>query len=237
MLDPHSTLLDPYHGEPRCDAPMVTTDPYPLQIGGLSVIVVDNVNACDELDWQSADAWAYQTRALAPIVDRVAQLAKQISGPLWVVSHRPPWAAVQFDENGPVIDGTLAWRMAIAASLGGRLPDDVALVISGHVHATQGLVFDGSDPPQLIVGSGGTVLDENHIDRPVDVELAGMTATGWITATPGAKHGFGYLYLVVHDAGDWRGRMQAFQPDGTPAGTDLIACAMPVRDGVLCGPP
>jgi len=144
---------------------------------------------------------------------------------------------VQFEENGAVIDGTLAWRLALHASLEGELPDNVALLVAGHIHDAQALVFDGDRPPQLIVGNGGALLDENYIDRPVDVELDGLAATGWINATPGAKHGFGYLDVEVSNAADWRGRMPAYDPDGTPAGVDLMVCAMPVRDGMLCGPP
>ena len=89
----------------------------------------------------------------------------------------------------------------------------------------------------MIVGAGGVALDKNYISRPVDEEIDGLSATGWITATPDVKHGFGYLDVVLHDAGNWRGRMPAFFPDGTAAGVDLVTCAMPVRDGVLCAEP
>lgn len=237
LFDPHSTLLDPYHAAPRCDAPIVTTDPYPLRVGELSMIVIDNSNGCDNKDWQGQAGWDYQTRLFAPVIDRVAQLARELPGPVWVVTHRPFWAAVRFEDDGELFGGSLAWQLALRASLGGALPDNVALVVSGHVHDFEALVFDGARPPQLIAGMGGVSLDKNYISRPVDVEVDGLSATGWITATPDAQHSFGYLDITLQDAANWRGRLQAFQPDGQTAGVDLVTCAMPVRDGVLCSPP
>ncbi len=237
LFDPHSALLDPYHAAPRCDAPVVTTDPYPLRVGGLSMIVIDNSNGCDSKDWQGQAAWDYQTRMFAPTLDRVAQLARQMPGPIWLVTHRPFWSAMRYKDDGELSAGSLAWQLALKASLGGALPDNVALVVSGHVHDFEALVFNGERPSQLIIGNSGVALDKNYISRPVDVEVDGLSATGWITATPDAQHGFGYLDITLQDAANWRGRLPAFQPDGQAAGVDLVTCAMPVRDGVLCSPP
>ncbi|MBT5432465.1 MAG: hypothetical protein HOI34_03100 [Rhodospirillaceae bacterium] len=236
LLDPHSSLLAPLFGEPICDAPIVTTEPYAISIADLDMVVLDNSNGCDSANWQDAADFAYQERLFTPLLRQAAALADESSGPVWLLTHRPFWSA-NLLSNGVTFDGSDAWQQTLRGALDGSLPENVAMVLSGHVHEAQALSFDGDRPPQIVLGNSGTHLDPNGIALPVSSEIDGMTGTGWVSAIPRTTAAFGYLAAELDDAAHWQGQISSYAPDGSRAAQPLMDCFLPIRDGVFCEPP
>ncbi len=236
FLDPHSTLLDPLRGEPRCDAPVVTTPPYSISVGGLDLVVLDSSDGCQIDSWQDAEAFDYQVRVLAPDMAEAGVLAQEGGGPVWLLSHRPLWSAFVGKPGEAMSDGSEVWQRALDAALGGSLPEGVAMLLSGHAHEAQALVFDGPRPPQLIIGNGGTKLDNNEVALPVSARFDGLAGSGWVVSPPSTPAAHGYLAAEVEDALYWQGTVTS-HAGAQAAPLLLMTCQLPVRDGGLCVPP
>ena len=236
LLDPHSDLLDPLHGDHHCTAPVVTTQPYRVSVGNLDMVVLDNSDGCDSSSWQDEAAFAWQAREFSPLLDQAADLADEGDDSVWLLTHRPFWTANVLS-GGSTFDGSDAWQLTLKKALDGKLPDNVSLVLSGHVHEAQALSFDSDRPSQIVVGNSGTRLDSNVISLPVAMEVDGQAATGWVSALPSTTAAFGYLSVELDDAATWRGDLSSFDADGSVAPSLLMACAMPIRDGDVCAPP
>ncbi len=236
LLDPHSDLLDPLHGDHHCTAPIVTTQPYRIAVGELDMVVLDNSDGCDASTWQDEAAFAWQVREFSPLLTQVADLAEDGDDPVWLLTHRPFWTANVLS-GGATFDGSDAWQLTLKNALDGELPDNVSLVLSGHVHEAQALSFDSDRPSQIVVGNSGTHLDSNAISLPVAMEVDGQAATGWVSALPSTTAAFGYLSVELDDAATWRGDLSSFDADGSVAPSLLMTCAMPIRDGDVCAPP
>lgn len=236
FLDPHSNLLDPLRGEPRCDAPVVTTQPYRVSVGSLDLVVLDDTDGCDVGAWQDLEAFDYQVRTLAPDLLEAAVLADDAGGPVWLLSHRPLWSAFVGKAGEAMSDGSLAWQRALDAALDGDLPESVVMLLSGHVHEAQALVFDGPRPPQLVIGNGGTRLDSNLVALPVSGRFGGLAGSGWVVSPPSTPAAHGYLDAVVADASHWEGTVTS-HAGATAAPLLLMTCELPIRDGGLCVPP
>ena len=235
FLDPHSILLDPLRGEPRCDAPVVTTQPYSISVGSLDLVVLDDTDGCEIDVWQDLAAFDYQVRTLAPDLAQAATLADEAGGPVWLLSHRPLWSAFVGKAGEAMSDGSEAWQRALDAALDGSLPESVVMLLSGHAHEAQALVFDGPRPPQLIIGNGGTRLDNNEIALPVSARFDGLAGSGWVVSPPSTPAAHGYLAAEVEDALHWEGTVTS-HAGATSAPLLLMTCELPIRDGGLCVP-
>ncbi|MGB5737275.1 MAG: metallophosphoesterase, partial [Thiohalocapsa sp.] len=162
LLDPGSALVHGSGGQQICppaenSMPLIFHQPYRVDLGGLSVVVLDSANACDQgsLHQSHFDA---QFKQIQPLI-RDAPAANAV----WLVSHRPLWGLekprthtpkTQLDASGhnAIIDKTL--QTAFARS---PLPKPVHLVLSGHMHRFQTISFDppSTQPDQLILGNSG----------------------------------------------------------------------------------
>jgi len=207
FLDPGSDLVQP-GGQLACPAaenaePLIFDQPYRVDAGGLSVLVLDSANACDQgdLHQQHFDAQFEQLQSLVQ--------EAPVGNALWLQSHRPLWglrkpdantAASELDASGQygVIDRTL--QSALAAH---PLPTQIHLVLSGHMHRFQALDFEppGRLPSQLIIGNGGVELAHNYPKAPFSVDIGGQRVVGF-----GLK-AFGYMDITPGRGGDWSGRL------------------------------
>jgi hypothetical protein len=217
-------------------ASLMTTQPYRIAVGELDMVVLDNSDGCDASTWQDEAAFAWQVREFSPLLTQVADLAEDGDDPVWLLTHRPFWTANVLS-GGATFDGSDAWQLTLKNALDGELPDNVSLVLSGHVHEAQALSFDSDRPSQIVVGNSGTHLDSNAISLPVAMEVDGQAATGWVSALPSTTAAFGYLSVELDDAATWRGDLSSFDADGSVAPSLLMTCAMPIRDGDVCAPP
>ena len=173
------------------------SDPYALDFEGLQLVVMDTVQADDTLP-------------LSPevVIERYARdfehAADLSTGNTWLVSHRPIWAlrpkpAKKHQPPPDECDNLAIPRLtvenmnvtaqaALAVSrLSGRLPPEVDVVVTSHVHVGEVLSFTGRRPPQVVVGIGGTKLLPAVTDGLVGRLIDGERVTH---ATMLSAHGF-----------------------------------------------
>ena len=101
-------------------------------------------------------------------------------------------------------EGKLSFgNQTLQASMRGRLPASLTLLLAGHVHLFEGLAFEPRRPPMLLVGNGGTALDD-----AITQSLVGMTLDGATLTTAKTLATFGYVTMepvgsnwraIVHD--------------------------------------
>ena len=178
-------LLDP--DAPRLDCPD-RTEPYRLSVGGLNLIVFDSADADDNI--AAPDKVALYSAQLLPLLAALGPHA-------WLVTHRPVWAF----QSGPFAGLTL--NASEQEALRGHIPDNLDLVLSGHLHDFIAYEFGPERPAQLIVGTGGDSLYE-VADTPVGgPQLDGMP----LRKTFGAAR-FGY-FLMERNGDGWDGTFYA----------------------------
>ncbi len=171
------------HPEPARDhAPPTCTDllaPYTVDMGGKSFLVIDSSNA--------EDSCANDACNSAPYAAQFASLTPKPG--TWLLSHRPIWAIGRKFKLNQTLEQALA-------SSDGRLPQGVELVLSGHLHIFELLSFADRRAPQLIVGTGGTLLDPK-----IDRRLEGVTVGGAKISYGLSEHRFGFLMTTPKKKG------------------------------------
>lgn len=232
FLDPGSALVPGSGGQQNCPpaeakAPLIFRQPYRVDLGGLSVVVLDSANACDQgtLHQKHFNAQFEQIQSL--VADAPAANA------LWLQSHRPLWGVKKPDADTPKTDLDASGQYAIidktlqTAFANYPIPRPVHLVLSGHMHRFQtiGFVPPGALPNQLIVGNGGIALAHNYPPDPFSVAIDDATAVGF------GLSDFGFMEIALTDGGHWTGRMLDRK------GKRLAACdsAQPSKTGA-CAP-
>ena len=177
---------------------------YKVDLGGLTLGVLDDaVSDETELDRTLAQTYA----------DEIAGLA-QISTPVWLVHHRPTWAAI----SGPLgiaMGGNLT--LMEASSLNARkgaplIPPSVELMLSGHIHTFEAINFNQPVPPQIVAGNGGDAL----YVTPRNLRGTQVHGQSGVTVADGLSvGGFGFL-LMTKAADGWT--IDLYDPAGQPEG-------------------
>ena len=181
--------------------------PYTVDLGTLRIAVIDSANACD----------GFAPEATTRIyTDQLRQVLDDVRPGIttWIATHRPFWATTMpLTSSAGIppayesIDQTLQEALARAVADGsGTLPDEVRLMVTGHLHAFQSLSFFGDfvapRPPQLVIGDSGVALDTGAPSGAFDA-----TVDGRATHVVGfAKFGFLHVAELRAD-GSWRGAM------------------------------
>jgi hypothetical protein len=134
------------------------SDTFLVPIGGAVLGVVDTADP-DDVAPQPANAAAF-AQALAPLA--------RAKAPVWLITHRPVWEIYRqgdklFDPGANVNE-----RMVVKAhGLAG-----VELVMAGHLHTFYSLDAAGGHPAELVVGTGGDLLDSDKAANMVATDLA-----------------------------------------------------------------
>ncbi|HEY2177885.1 MAG TPA: metallophosphoesterase [Caulobacteraceae bacterium] len=177
-------LLD---AAPRVKACPAQADTFAVPLGGVRLLVVDSADTND---------------ATAP-ADRVAAFAARLTGlggpgreSTWIVTHRPVWFAARRGET--LGDGVI--NATERAAVKGVDLGNVDVVVSGHVHDFTALDFAGARPAQLIVGTGGDLLEAGDSPPPV----TGAPEVDGLPAEAFSMGRFGY-FLLDRLGGDWIG--------------------------------
>jgi Calcineurin-like phosphoesterase len=150
---------------PEARACPAHSDTFLVDIGGVTLGVLDSADPDDTKSIAAeSEAFANDLKALAA--------AKQ---PVWLVTHRPLWEVFR---TGPLLTdtgGNVNERQAAKAQGLGR----TELVVAGHLHTFYSLDFGVGRPGQLVVGTGGDVLDSTKAAAPVQatVQVDGAPAT------------------------------------------------------------
>jgi hypothetical protein len=192
-------LLDPNLAQtpPRC---IDLIPHYKVAVGGRSFIILDSSDAADTCRGNGCDAPPY-----------AAQFAGMRPQPgNWLLSHRPIWG---FRAHGRIINATLQQALA---QTGGRLPAGIDLVLSGHIHMAQVLSFADRRAPQLVLGTGGTLLAGK-----IKADLSGRKIDGNRVSYGRADHRFGFALITP---GPQRERLTAAFHD--TSGKRLFTCAV-----------
>jgi hypothetical protein len=166
-------LLDA-HAQPRtCPA---GSDTFLVPIGGASLGVVDTADP-DDTKPQPANAAAF-ARNLAPLA-----AAKE---PVWIVTHRPVWEIYRqgdrlFDTGANVNQRGVVKDRGLAG---------VTLILAGHIHTFLSIDAAGQHPAELVVGTGGDLLDS---DKAKSITTADIALDGAPPAKTFGMDRFGYF--------------------------------------------
>lgn len=125
-----------------------------VDLGGLDLFVVDSADAEDLLPTPGGVS-AFSARLDS--IDR-----RRPDTPAWLVTHRPVWNPARLADL--VGDGLVnaTERQAVR----GRPLPGVDLIVSGHVHNFASLSFGPARPAQIVVGTGGDLLDLESAPPP-----------------------------------------------------------------------
>ncbi|MBV9511419.1 MAG: metallophosphoesterase [Caulobacteraceae bacterium] len=166
--------------------------PFAVDLGGLSLYVLDSADADDrDPSPDGVATLAAQLDALKPA------LARQ---PGWIVTHRPIWALTPVARLWPFGPLDLGLNLTEQAAVRGRDLSAVQMVVSGHVHQFAAYDFGGQRPSQLVAGTGGDVGEpaDAPVIRTDRVKLDGVKADRLTFDR--------YGYLLLDRAGaDWVG--------------------------------
>lgn len=202
-------FLDPRPMPADCIA---ITDPYVVKIGARDLVILDSGEASDaDPAEQRLAVYRRQFAALAPAARS------------WLVTHRPLWA-LDLWRIGLPEPQLHAINATLQAASGNTLPPGFSMVLSGHVHAFEALGFADRRPPQLVVGTGGSLLSEDLSSLP----LAGQAMAGTKVAAGRIAHDYGYTSLEPAGTG-WNATFR------DPAGAPHFSCAIDGAD-VRCTP-
>jgi hypothetical protein len=102
----------------------------------------------------------------------------------WIVTHSPFWAIIESDGE------LLTITDALQRASGNSLKEGINLVMSGHAHYVELLIFEGDRSPQFVFGFSGTKLDP-----PVTVPLAGLEIAGAVIAQGVTFNDFGFVTM------------------------------------------
>jgi hypothetical protein len=108
---------------------------------------------------------------------------------LWLVGHRPIWAAISGPLGIPI--GGNATMIAAAGDLSAFAA--ISLMLSGHIHTFEAINYDAKLPPQIVAGHGGDNLD------PTPANLRGTIFQGHsgVSVKDGLSvGGFGFLMMT-----------------------------------------
>jgi hypothetical protein len=198
-------LLDAASPAKTCPA---HSDTFAVEVAGTRLYIVDSAETED------FTAPAALVAAFAARLDPVSRSGGGRA--TWIVTHRPIWNAVRL---GPLLtDGIV--NATERAAVKGRALAGVTLVLSGHVHNFTSLDFAGGRPPQLVVGTGGDLMNPNDVPPPA----AGPVRVDGLRAQAFTMGRFGYFRFDRQGAG-WAGTFHEL--------TDAVAARCRLRGRAL----
>jgi hypothetical protein len=156
--------------------------PYGVPLGGVTLAVMDDAHASDT---SASDDLVDLYRADFAAVHRLAP------APVFLAMHRPIWGVVALG-FGMVVGGN---RTLMAAQESGGIPDNVALLLAGHIHTFEAINYAKGAPPQLIAGEGGDLLDQAPRD------LSGRSVGALKIASGLSLPGYGFLLMTRTKSG------------------------------------
>lgn len=179
--------------QPGCEA---ADKPYAVDLGGVSLVVVDDNDAGD-----SGVGPDVALRLEADIRAAMPQTSTPVR-PWWLLTHHPAHGVVKLNSTGAT---------GANPALGEALDKAPApqLLLSGHIHTFMIENFAGGHPPQMIAGTGGDNLEKARL-----ADLSGVDIGGWTIQDGFGQPDFGYV-VMERDGQDWR--IIGHSPDGTVA--------------------
>ncbi len=143
FLDHEDSLPD------TCERPKSSF--FTVNLGDFGFIVIDSAEIAHDDQKQELPS-DEQTTEFASQYPESSKLPSQT----WILSHAPFNGAIGSQVSDSMQQG----------ALGKLLSDRIKLILSGHIHAFEAISFEtdrSPRPPQLIVGTGGTQLDNASV--------------------------------------------------------------------------
>jgi hypothetical protein len=172
-----SRALDPYPN-PSGDGCLAPAKPFTIDLGHLTLVVMDVSIAADDHADRAEVEWFRQQFASLP------KLAPK--GPVWLAFHRPIWAAA-----ATVLGVPFGYNKTLAEAAKGMLPANVDAFLSGHQHTFQVLNYVEDLPVQIVSGHGGAALHRLAPSDPTGLAINGVHVKAGL-GTPG-RFGFAML--------------------------------------------
>jgi hypothetical protein len=131
--------------------------PFAVDIGGLSLYVLDSAEAEDA------------TATAGDVADIKAQLDALKLGtarrPGWILTHRPIWALTPVAGFWPLGPVEAPLNATEQAAVRGLDLSNIGMVVAGHVHHFAAYDFGGGRPSQVVAGSGGDIGADSDTAR------------------------------------------------------------------------
>jgi predicted phosphodiesterase len=182
-------LLDPF-GFKHCfnHSPI-----YNVSIGGKTTLaIMDSANASD---------FVAPANEVTIFENYLQSIEKNTDQHTWLITHKPFWFVFDDDELTQTYQNHIMNTLETAWE--NTSPQNIGVIISGHVHRLQTLNFAKDRPPQIVVGAGGTSLD-GSLDRTA---LKGLTAANEPITEGISLIEFGYM--TMERKGDsWTAQMR-----------------------------
>ncbi len=164
--------------------------PYAAMAGTQAIAVMDNASASDtSVDGKSVAVYRADFETLKAIAN---------IGPgqeLWLVAHRPIWAAITGPLGIPI--GGNATLIAASGDLSTFAA--ISLMLSGHIHTFEAINYTSKVPPQIVAGHGGDNLDPT----PSDLHGAIFQGHSGVSVKDGLSvAGFGFLMMSREPGSD-----------------------------------
>jgi hypothetical protein len=202
-------FLDPRAMPADC---VIITAPYTVKLGARDLVVLDSGEASDaDPDDKRLAIYRAEFERLHPAPHS------------WLVTHRPLWALDLWRIGLPSPE-LHAINATLQAASKNALPKEFSLVLAGHIHAFEALAFADGRQPQLVVGTGGSLLSEDLSQ----LQLPGQEVAGTKVSAGRIAHRYGYTTLEPAGNG-WTATFH------DPDGKQRFACAIDGAD-VRCLP-
>lgn len=177
-------LLDPRPAPPACPQ---YTDPYALSYMDPQLIVVDD---------SAVNDYQIEPDQVAVFTKQFQQINGMAQAPAWILLHDPLYVfghlGVQDGKEQLFID-----QLTLQQASNNTFPPAVQAFVSGHIHLFETLSFGAGRPPQIVVGSSGTLLD-----KPITTPLAGLEMAGMKVASGSMMDKWGYV-LLQRSGANW----------------------------------
>lgn len=174
-------MTGPYGYEPS--ACRADETPYAVDLGGLTLVVMDVIDAKDYLvDETGAAKHKAQFEALAAL-----------KGPLWLAFHKPVFATVRMFMGATVGD-----NKTLAEAARGSVPANVEAILSGHLHVFETVSYASDFPAQIVAGHGGD-WNETRTSKAFDGLVINGVTVEQGRAAPGV---FGFA-MLERGEGEW----------------------------------
>jgi hypothetical protein len=156
---------------------------YSIPFDGLNFVVMDNASAQDtSVDPSAVPVYQSEFAGLANTPE-----------PTWLLMHRPIWGAVSGPMGLPV-----GGNQTMLAALGNTtLPKPVTLQLAGHIHVFEALNYNDAEPPAMLSGNGGDLLDTAPADLAATVFGTAIHVKAGVS-----QPGFGFL-MMTKVGRDW----------------------------------
>ncbi len=201
-------LMGPKAVAPDCAGHLA---PYHIPLSGLDLMVMDNADA-DDVKVDADKTPVYRAE--------LEEAVRPSAVPVWLLMHRPIWAAMTGPLNVPIGGNA----QIIAAAEKTMLTKPVTLMLAGHLHAFEVINYQhngvvGTPPPQLMAGNGGDVL----LSTPADLKGAAFQGHSGVSVKDGLSvGGFGFL-LLTKSATGWT--IDLYDSAGVAEGQCLFTAA------------